>query len=272
MSNENSTVTYQTDPELGQIVHKYLTFLGIETELNKNNLSYAEKELAIAEATNTILKTLGYSTDGEEMGATPKRVAKMLLTEIHTGIDYNNFPKQTAYESTVHSSQKSPLVVVSGLQADSLCGHHLQPILSTGIGAAVAYLPMAVEDGSSIVKVLGISKLSRLLSFFANRASTNESITNQTYAALSLITGQWLTAEDHKDLTESNFVFTDKEGIERVLIPNPAVAVSYNSNHLCMRVRGVKQNSTTSTSRLGDAILADPALRSEFIAAMNSNR
>jgi GTP cyclohydrolase I len=116
------------------------------------------------------------------------------------------------------------MVLEKGIRVMSVCEHHFVTINGR---AHVAYIPNQ--------KVLGLSKLNRVVEYFARRPQVQERLTEQVYAALSLI----LDTED--------------------------VAVVIEAEHFCVKMRGVEDpDSTTVTSKLGGKF-RDPALRSEFL-------
>jgi GTP cyclohydrolase I len=150
------------------------------------------------------------------------RVAKMYLEELFWGLNPNNFPKCTVVENKMGYDE---MVIEKGVSVMSTCEHHFQTIVGT---AAVAYIPNQ--------KVLGLSKIPRIVEYFSRRPQIQERLTEQIYFALSYI----LDTED--------------------------VAVVIDAEHFCVKARGVQDHgSTTITSKLGGGFRNDPALRSEFM-------
>jgi GTP cyclohydrolase I len=145
----------------------------------------------------------------------------MYVDEIFSGLDYRKFPKITQIENKMSIDQP---VHVSDISLTSTCEHHFVTIDGT---ASVAYIPKQT--------VIGLSKINRLVAFFAQRPQVQERLTQQVMVALQALTG----TED--------------------------VAVSINAAHYCVKARGIKDsNSYTKTSSLGGVFLKDPAMRREF--------
>lgn len=171
-----------------------------------------------ARAVAEMLDALGIDLGAESLRATPARVARMyaeLLTP--QPFDVTTFPNEGAYDE---------LVIVRDIPFSSLCEHHLMPF--TGV-AHVAYLP-----GDRIV---GLSKLARVVSLYARALQVQERMTTQI--------ASWL--EEH-------------------LSPR-GVGVVIEAEHLCMTVRGVQApGARTITSAVRGLVRADPRTRGEFLA------
>lgn len=216
----------QTDPKLGQEVFDMLrgkNLLGGQSESYSlvNNKAEATKE--IKHNFEQVLDQLGLDITDESIEDTPKRVAKMYVEELFTGLDPKNFPKCT---TTLNSFKADELVCESGISVKSLCEHHFQAIIGT---ATVAYIP---ND-----KLLGLSKLNRIVHFFARRPQVQERLTEQVYAALSYI----LQTED--------------------------VAVVIKAAHMCVKLRGVQDNDClTTTSKMGGRFRTNDSLRAELFS------
>ena len=152
---------------------------------------------------------------------TPHRLAKMYVNEIFGGLDYRKFPKITAIENKMQIDQP---VQVSDISLTSTCEHHFVTIDGT---ATVSYIPKDT--------VIGLSKINRLVGFFAQRPQVQERLTQQVLVALQTLTN----TED--------------------------VAVSINATHYCVKARGIRDtNSYTKTSALGGRFLTDNELKREF--------
>jgi GTP cyclohydrolase IA len=165
-----------------------------------------------------LLEALGYRLDDENIAETPRRVAAA-YAELLTPVPFNptTFPNEEGYDE---------LVVATAIPFHSLCMHHLLPFF--GI-AHVAYLP-----GERIV---GLSKLARVVDYFARDLQVQERLTQQ-------VSG-WL---------------------EDALEPR-AVGVVLEAEHLCMSIRGVKKpGSRTVTSSLTGLLRTDARTREEFLA------
>jgi GTP cyclohydrolase IA len=217
----------KTNPELGQAVHEHLVSLGLETPTIPNTLTIKQKVAKIEKAMTTIMETLGLDLSDDSLMETPLRVAKMYCSEIFWGLDPENFPKCTAVENKMGYDE---MVVEKGVSVQSNCEHHF--VIIDGL-ATVAYLPNK--------KVLGLSKINRVVEYFSKRPQIQERLTNQIAAALQFIL-------DTKD-----------------------VAVVINAQHYCVKSRGVEDTgSSTITSHLGGKFRTDALVRSEFLALANN--
>ena len=217
----------KTDPHLGQKVHEYLVSVGVETPVTKNGLSSKEKIDKIEDNFNQILDTLGLDRRDDSLLDTPKRIAKMYVNEIFWGLDYEAFPKATVVENKMKYNE---MVIVKNISVQSNCEHHF--VVIDGL-ASVAYVPKE--------KVLGLSKINRIVEYFAKRPQIQERLTEQVYHALSLI----LETDD--------------------------VAVMIDAQHYCVKSRGVEDTgSSTITSRLGGGFKSDHKARAEFLSLASS--
>tara|TARA_B100001142_G_scaffold69077_1_gene69095 strand:+ start:9830 stop:10501 length:672 start_codon:yes stop_codon:yes gene_type:complete len=217
----------KTDPHLGQKVHEYLVSVGVETPVTKNGLSSKEKIDKIEDNFNQILDTLGLDRRDDSLLDTPKRIAKMYVNEIFWGLDYEAFPKATVVENKMKYNE---MVIVKNISVQSNCEHHF--VVIDGL-ACVAYVPKE--------KVLGLSKINRIVEYFAKRPQIQERLTEQVYHALSFI----LETED--------------------------VAVMIDAQHYCVKSRGVEDTgSSTITSRLGGGFKSDHKARTEFLSLASS--
>ena len=211
----------KADPDLGQRVHKYLVEKGVETPTKENNLSRVDKIEIIERKFKDIMETLGLDLSDDSLMDTPKRVAKMYVGEIFWGLDYDAFPKCT----TVANKMKyDEMVVERNVNVQSNCEHHF--VIIDGL-ATVAYVPNE--------KVLGLSKINRIVEYFAKRPQIQERLTEQVFHTLCYI------------------LETDN------------VAVMIDAKHYCVAARGVEDTgSSTVTSKLGGGFKTDPAARAEF--------
>jgi len=177
-------------------------------------------------AITTVLQLLGENPQREGLVKTPRRVAKALrfLTE-----GYGQDPKEILNQA-LFSSTNDEMVVVRDIEFYSLCEHHMLPIIGR---AHVAYIP----DG----KVVGLSKIPRIVNVFARRLQIQEQMTEQIADAL----------------TET--------------IHPKGVAVVIHARHMCMEMRGVQKiNSTTVSSALRGLFKSDQRTRNEFYNIINT--
>ncbi|AJP45255.1 GTP cyclohydrolase [Alteromonas australica] len=207
--------------ESAQRVRAALEEKGLETPMAGNGLSDEQKRLKIESAMREVMDTLGLDLSDDSLCDTPKRIAKMYVDEIFGGLDYRKFPKITQIENKMRLDQP---VQVSDISLTSTCEHHFVTIDGT---ATVSYIPKDT--------VLGLSKINRLVGFFAQRPQVQERLTQQVLVAIQTLTG----SED--------------------------VAVSINATHYCVKARGIRDtNSYTKTSALGGKFLEDAELRRQF--------
>ena len=218
----------KTDPELGRRVHDHLVLNRVETPTVTNELTDAEKTDRIEHHFRGIMEALGLDLEDDSLMDSPRRVAKMFVSEIFWGLDYDNFPKCTAVENKMRYDE---MVVERNISVMSSCEHHFVVIDGN---ATVAYIPGQ--------HVLGLSKLNRIVEYFAKRPQIQERLTEQIYFALQYILG------------------TDD------------IAVVVDAIHYCVRSRGVEDHgSSTVTSKLGGRFRTDPALRAEFMSIVNKH-
>ena len=215
----------KTDPVLGKKVHEHLMSAGVETPVIDNGLSRKEKIDKIQNNFHEIATTLGLDLNDDSLIDTPKRVAKMYVNEIFWGLDYAAFPKVTVVDNKM---QYNEMVVEKGISVQSYCEHHFVNI--DGL-ATVAYIPNN--------KVLGLSKMNRVVEYFSRRPQIQERLTEQIYHALCFI----LETEN--------------------------VALTIDAKHFCVKSRGVEDTEcSTVTSRLGGNFKAHPEVRAEFLALL----
>ena len=211
------------DPELGLKVHEYLVKCGVETPIKETGQIIDRKgKIDVIESLFTdILKTLGLDLTDDSLIDTPKRVAKMYVNEIFWGLDYEAFPKCTTVDNKMHYNE---MVVERNVNVQSNCEHHF--VVIDGL-ATVAYVPKQ--------RVLGLSKINRIVEYFSKRPQIQERLTEQIFHTLQFI----LDTED--------------------------VAVLIDAQHYCVKSRGVEDTgSSTVTSKLGGGFKTDSAARAEF--------
>jgi len=219
----------KTDPDLGRRVHEHLVSVGVETPVVSNGLSRTDKIDSIEKHFVEIMKLLELDLTDDSLVDTPKRVAKMYVNEIFWGLDYEAFPKCTAVDNKMKYDE---MVIERNINVQSNCEHHF--VVIDGV-ATVAYIPNE--------KVLGLSKLNRVVEYFAKRPQIQERLTEQVYHALSYI--------------------LDTENI----------GVIVDAQHYCVKSRGVEDTgSSTITSKLGGCFKHDPAVRNEFMNIVNSSK
>nr|WP_299382778.1 GTP cyclohydrolase I FolE [Allomuricauda sp.] len=183
---------------------------GLDTPMKKDAfaISDEEKKLKIADLFEQIMDVMGLDLEDDSLRGTPNRVAKMYIDEIFSGLNPANKPKVALFENKYRYNQ---MLVEKEITFYSNCEHHFVPIIGK---AHVAYI--------SSGKVIGLSKLNRIVQYYAKRPQVQERLTNQIAKELIDI----LETED--------------------------VAVIIDAKHLCVSSRGVKDDtSATVTSFYG---------------------
>ncbi|MEZ5554942.1 GTP cyclohydrolase I FolE [Haliea sp.] len=204
------------------IVRNALLERGLETPMIQNGLSRDEKYRRIVQSFTDITRTLGLDLNDDSLAETPHRIAKMYVDEIFSGLDYSRFPKISVIANKM---QVEEMVQVDDIDVVSTCEHHFVTIDGR---ARVAYIP---KD-----KVIGLSKINRIVRFFAQRPQVQERLTQQILVAL------------------------------QTLLDTDDVAVTIDAVHYCVKSRGVMDsNSRTRTTSLGGAFKSDPSTRAEFL-------
>lgn len=204
-------------------VHQALLAAGLETPMRPQRLDSEERRRRITDMMTGVIETLGLDLNDDSLADTPARIARMYVDEIFCGLDYDNFPRITNIDNKM---QVEEMVRVGNISLTSTCEHHFVTIDGT---ANVAYLPHN--------KVIGLSKINRIVRFFAQRPQVQERLTQQILVALQ-------TLLDTKD-----------------------VAVTVDAVHYCVKSRGVMDgNSRTQTTALGGAFKHDARTRQEFLS------
>lgn len=185
-------------------------YTGLETPMKKDafDVSDSEKKEKIAILFEEIMNVMGLDLTDDSLKGTPERVAKMYIDEIFSGLNPQNKPKVALFDNKYQYNQ---MLVEKNITFYSNCEHHFVPIIGK---AHVAYI--------SSGKVIGLSKLNRIVQYYAKRPQVQERLTNQI-------------AEELKNILETE-----------------DVAVIIDAKHLCVSSRGVKDDtSSTVTSYFG---------------------
>ena len=204
--NSEDLLNHLTDDEIGDD-HLYT---GVETPMKSDafHLSDDEKKEEISKLFAQIMDVMGLDLTDDSLKGTPNRVAKMYIDEIFSGLNPENKPKVALFDNKYQYNQ---MLVEKDISFYSNCEHHFVPIIGK---AHVAYI--------SSGKVIGLSKLNRIVQYYAKRPQVQERLTNQIALELQSI----LETED--------------------------VAVIIDAKHLCVSSRGVKDDtSATVTSFYG---------------------
>jgi len=215
----------KTDSVLGWEVHDHLKSLGLETPMTPNVKMLNKQKLSLIEDHfEKIMETLGLDLSDDSLEDTPKRVAKMYVNEIFYGLNYDYFPKCTAIENKMKTN--GSFLLEKNINVQSNCEHHF--VVIDGL-ATVAYI--------ADKKLLGLSKLNRIVQFFAKRPQVQERLTEQIRATI-----QYVAQTDD-------------------------VAVYVDAKHWCVKSRGIQdQTSSTVTLSVG-GVFADKVseIRKEFL-------
>ena len=204
-------------------VRDVLIARGLETPLVENGLSRDQKFERIQESFSDIARTLGLDLTDDSLRDTPERISRMYVDEIFSGLDYARFPKAT---SIANKMQVEEMVRIEGISVVSTCEHHFVTI--DGV-ASVGYIPAG--------KIIGLSKVNRIVRFFAQRPQVQERLTQQVLVAL------------------------------QTLLETDDVAVAIDAVHYCVKARGVMDaNSRTRTTALGGQFKVDARTRGEFLS------
>jgi GTP cyclohydrolase I len=195
----------------------------VETPLRDNAFDLDDnlKMELIEEHFKEIMQILGLDLTDDSLKGTPKRVAKMYVKEIFSGLDPKNKPKIALFENKYKYNE---MLVEKDITLYSNCEHHFVPIVGT---AHVAY----ISNGY----VIGLSKINRIVQYFAKRPQVQERLTVQIANELKKV----LKTED--------------------------VAIVINASHLCVSSRGVEdRTSSTVTSHFSGKFLNE-ATKAEFL-------
>ncbi len=204
------------------LVRAALIEQGLETPVINNGLSRDEKYDIIKSSMTDIVTALGLDLADDSLAETPHRIAKMYVDELFGGLDYANFPRISVIDNKMGVDE---MVRVDDISVISTCEHHFVTIDGA---SRVAYIP---KD-----KVIGLSKINRIVRFFAQRPQVQERLTRQVLVAMQTLLG------------------TDD------------VAVAIEATHYCVKSRGVMDaNASTRTTAFGGKFKTDPQTRNEFL-------
>ena len=192
------------------------------TPMKPNGLTAEEKITLITHHMEAVLSTLGLDLENDSLKETPARIARMYVSEIFRGLDENDFPALSLFDDPV-SAEEGRVISIKKIRFCSFCEHHFVPMIGK---AQVAYIPSG--------RVIGLSKINRIVRYFAARPQLQERLTGQIHDSLKIILG------------------TDD------------VAVALSATHTCVALRGVADaESSTATYAISGRFQNDP-LRAEF--------
>lgn len=223
-SSESTASLGNYDDPIGD----YHLFTSMETPLRKDafDLTDEEKIELIEGHFAKIMETLGLDLSDDSLSGTPNRVAKMFVREKFRGLDDKNKPAISLFEN---SYQYNKMLIEKNINVQSTCEHHFLPIFGK---AHVAYI--------SSGKVIGLSKINRIVDHYARRPQVQERMTKQILTALQ-------EALDTRD-----------------------VIVVVDAKHMCVSSRGIEdQNSSTITLEYG-GVFINQSKRNEFLRLIES--
>jgi GTP cyclohydrolase I len=191
-------------------------YTGLETPLKSDafEMSNTEKKEKISNLFAQIMDVMGLDLTDDSLKGTPNRVAKMYIDEIFSGLNPANKPKIALFENKYQYNQ---MLVEKNITFYSNCEHHFVPIIGQ---AHIAY----VSSG----KVIGISKLNRIVQYYAKRPQVQERLTNQIATDLKAI----LNTDD--------------------------IAVIIDAKHLCVSSRGVKDDTSATVTSYYGGVFNEP--------------
>ncbi len=197
-----------------------------ETPLRENafDLTDTEKQEQIEEHFRAILDILGLDLTDDSLQGTPKRVAKMFVNEIFSGLNPINEPSITLFANKFNYQQ---MLVEKGIKLHTFCEHHFLPIYGV---AHIAYM----ANGN----VIGLSKLNRIVEYYAKRPQVQERLTVQIANHL------------------------------RTVLRTDDVAVYIEAKHMCVQLRGVEHNDCSTVTSDYSGKFLDEAVKAEFLQAI----
>lgn len=217
---ENETILQELDDE--HIASS------VETPLRPDafELSDQEKISGIADHFREIMKILGLDLNDDSLQGTPKRVAKMYIQEIFSGLNPENKPHAKLFDNKFKYNE---MLVEKDITFYSNCEHHFVPIIGK---AHVGYI--------SSGKVIGLSKINRIVQYYAKRPQVQERLTMQI-------------AEDLKKTLKTD-----------------SVGVVVDATHLCVSSRGVGDTNSTTGTAYFSGKFKEPNTRAEFLNFINT--
>lgn len=218
------------DPVLGAKVQEHLENFGIHTPVDKEILFGTTPEQKVRDIEphlEQVWALLGMDLSDDSLQDTPRRIAKMMVNELFWGLNPSMFPKCTAIENKMKYDE---MLIEKNIKVMSACEHHGVTIDGK---ATVAYIPKG--------KVIGLSKLNRVVDYFSRRPQVQERLTAQITEAL------------------------------KVILETDDVAVSITARHYCVISRGIEDTgSSTTTNSLCGAFKTNHETRSEFLNVVSA--
>lgn len=191
-----------------------------------NNLSNEKKIKIIQDSFTIIMQTLWLDLTDDSLKKTPYRVAKMYVNEVFKWLDKNEKPNISCFENKYNYDE---IVIVKDIKVFSFCEHHLLPFIWK---AFVWYIPNW--------KVIGLSKISRIVDYYSRKPQVQERLTEEIYCELKKV------------------------------LDTDSICIVIKASHHCMIIRWIEDiNSSTITSKAEWTFKTDPKTRDEFMKLIN---
>ena len=228
LNENNKLVLNDTDIMIDEIGDNHI-LTSVDTPMRSDafELSDDEKITVIEKHFTAIMDTLGLDLTDDSLKGTPRRVAKMYVKEIFSGLNPANLPKIALFENKYKYNE---MLLEKNISFYSNCEHHFVPIMGK---AHIAY----ISNG----QVIGLSKLNRIVEYFAKRPQVQERLTMQIGKKLQEILG------------------TDD------------VAVVIDAKHLCVSSRGVKDDTSSTITAFYEGTFKEEKTRNEFLKYLELN-
>ena len=221
---QDSHSTKEVEEQIGEkhfdVIHK--------SHLRKDAFEFTDEEKinAISGYFKEIMQTLGLDLEDDSLKGTPRRVARMFVKEIFSGLNPKNKPMISLFDNKYKYNQ---MLVEKNITLFSNCEHHFVPIIGK---AHIAYI--------SSGKVIGLSKINRIVQYYARRPQVQERLTLQIANELKSV----LQTED--------------------------VAVLIDASHLCVSSRGIKDTDSNTVTAEYCGVFLEADRRDEFLKYINS--
>lgn len=221
--NGSDTIEIESPDENYDIFGDNHIGTSIETPMHKDAfiLTDEDKKEIIEGHFEQIMLTLGLDLNDDSLKGTPKRVAKMFVNEIFSGLNPDNKPKISVFDNKYQYNQ---MLVEKNINLNSSCEHHFLPIIGK---AHVAYM--------STGKVIGLSKINRIVDYYAKRPQVQERMTVQI-------------ANELKEILDTD-----------------DVAVVIEAKHMCVSSRGIQDESSTTLTAEYYGKFKDEKVKEEFL-------
>ena len=225
MKDENPNNNELTVEEIGDT--HMMTSIDTPMRDDAFDLSDEEKIERIQEYFAGIMETLGLDLNDDSLSGSPKRVAKMYVNELFNGLKPENKPRAATFENKY---QYNRMLVEKNITVNSACEHHFLPIIGN---AHVAYI--------SSGKVIGLSKINRIVEYYSRRPQVQERLALQVLNELKSI------------------------------LDSEHVAVLIEAKHLCVTTRGIRNEHSTTITAEYSGKFKEEETRKEFLNYVNND-